>query len=137
MSCNNCTSVIMIATYLFVCTLGTIIRIERISPEVIFLRPPEKLVIEVRVSGGYDTLLWTKRSTDSFIVIPNRILPEEFPGFYMLFVRDNTTADDEGYYGVNPQVGSNKVQTHTYRPTGGLRFEVTAPSKIYFLCMYV
>ncbi len=39
---------------------GTTIRIERISPEVIFLRPPEKLVIELRVSGNYEVLFWYK-----------------------------------------------------------------------------
>ena len=104
--------------------LGNTIRAERISPEVIILRPPEKLVIEVRVSGDYRVLFWYKEIVGSFI--PNTTLPQDFPNFAEIFVRDNTTVDDEGLYIVTsfPKSGTSIV------PTGGVEFSVTAPGKL-------
>ena len=104
---------------------GNTIRIERVSPEVIILRPPEKLVIEVRVSGDYEVLFWRKGTISMFI--PGLIRPQEFPDYFETFVRDNTTADDEGFYIVHPQFKSGTTQTHTIIPTGGVDFGVIAP----------
>ena len=104
---------------------GTTIRIERVSPEVIILRPPEKLVIEVRVSGEYEVLFWRKTTIRTFI--PGQMLPQEFPNYFETFVRDNTTAEDEGFYIVQPQLKPGKTQTHTITPTGGVDFGVIAP----------
>ena len=106
---------------------GTTIRIERVSPEVIILRPPEKLVIEVRVSGEYEVLFWGKGTSIAFI--PRQMRPQEFPNHFETFVRDNTTADDEGFYIVQPQFKSGTTQTHTIIPTGGVDFGVIAPGK--------
>ncbi len=107
---------------------GNIIRSERISPEVIILRPPEKLVIEVKVSGNYRLLFWLKGSSTTFI--PNLMPPQELPKFHEIFVRDNTTVDDEGFYIVFPQLKSGTSSTHTIIPTGGLEFAVTPPGKL-------
>ncbi len=104
---------------------GITLRIERVSPEVIILRPPEKLVIEVRVSGEYDVLFWYKVIAGTFI--PGQMRPQEFPNYFETFVRDNTTAEDEGLYIVEPQFKSGTTQTHTLIPTGGVDFGVTAP----------
>ncbi len=92
---------------------GTTIHIERISPEVIILRPPEKLVIEVRVSGEYEVLLWFKGTTSTWI--PGLMLPQEFPNYFETFVRDNTTAGDEGFYIIQPQFkpGTSQSYHHT------------------------
>ncbi len=106
---------------------GTTICIERISPEVIILRPPEKLIIEVRVSGEYEVLFWFK-GTSSFI--PGLMRPQEFPNYHEAFIRDNTTAEDEGLYIVQPQLKSGTSQTHTITPTEGVNFGVIAPGAI-------
>ncbi len=105
---------------------GTAIRIERVSPEVIILRPPEKLVIEVRLSGEYEVIFWRKGTGSNFI--PGQMLPQEFPNYFETFVRDNTTADDEGLYIVHPQFKSGTTQTHTLIPVG-IDFGVIAPGK--------
>ncbi len=104
---------------------GNTIRIERVSPEVIILRPPEKLVIEVRVSGEYEVMFWYKGTASTFI--PGLMRPQEFPNYFETFVRDNTTAEDEGFYIVQPQLKSGTPQTHTITPTGGVDFGVIAP----------
>ncbi len=104
---------------------GANIFIERVSPEIIILRPPEKLVIEVRVSGEYEVLLWFKGVSHTFI--PGQMRPQEFPNYFETFVRDNTTADDEGFYTVQPQFKSGTSQTHTIAPIGGVDFGVIAP----------
>ena len=104
---------------------GNTIRIERVSPEIIILRPPEKLVIEVRVSGEYEVLFWRKGTISDFI--PGQMRPQEFPNYFETFVRDNTTAEDEGFYIVLAQFKSGTTQSHTITPTGGVDFGVIAP----------
>ncbi len=98
---------------------------ERVSPDVIILRPPEKLVIEVRVSGEYEVLFWHKGAINNFI--PGSMRPQEFPNYFETFVRDNTTPADEGLYIVQPQLKSGTTQTHTITPTDGVDFGVIAP----------
>ena len=114
---------------------GTTIRIERVSPELIILRPPEKLIIEVRVSGEYEVLFWRKGSINTFI--PGQMLPQEFPNYFETFVRDNTTAGDEGFYIVHPQYNPGTTQTHIITPTVGVDFGVIAPGNfcIYNYCI--
>ncbi len=106
---------------------GSTIRIERVSPEVFILRPPEKLVIEVRVSGEYEVLFWYKGTRATFI--PGLMIPQEFPNYFETFVRDNTTAGDEGFYFVQPQFKFGTSQSHVITPTGGVDFGVIAPGK--------
>ncbi len=104
---------------------GLTVRIERVSPEIIILRPPEKLIIEVRVSGEYEVLFWFKGTTSSFI--PGLMIPQELPNYFETFVRDNTTAGDEGFYIIQPQLKPGTSQTHVITPTGGVDFGVIAP----------
>ena len=76
---------------------------ERISPRVIVLDPPEKLVIETRASGGYRQLDWTK-NMDTFTTTqgqPFTVTPQEFPNFFEIFVREPTTVNDLGLYEVD------------------------------------
>ncbi len=110
---------------------GTTIHIERVSPEVIILRPPEKLVIEVRVSGEYEVIFWRKGTGSNFI--PGQMRPQEFPNYFETFVRDNTTADDEGFYSVQPQFKFGTSQTHALTPSGGVDFGVIVPGKYILL----
>ncbi len=53
--------------------------------------------------------------------------PQEFPNYFETFVRDNTTADDEGFYFVRPQFKSGTTQTHFIIPIGGIDFGFIAP----------
>ena len=76
--------------------------LERILPQVIFLSPPEKLVIETRASGGYRQLDWT-RNGNAFTLDPNMpftVTIQEFSNFFEIFVREPTTADDLAVYEV-------------------------------------
>ena len=76
--------------------------LERISPRVIVLDPPEKLVIETRASGGYRQFDWT-RNGNPFTLTPGQpftITLQEFSNFFEIFVREPTTANDLGVYEV-------------------------------------
>ena len=118
-------------SYALLC-LGSTIRIERVSPEVIILRPPEKLVIEVRVPGDYNVLFWNKgTSTQS---IPGLMEPQELPNFYEIFTRDNTTNEDRGIYIVTPQFKTGTESDYTIEPSG-VDFAVTSPG-MYICCLY-
>ena len=107
---------------------GSTIRIERVSPEVIISRPPEKLVIEVRVSGDYERLSWGKGFSTQ--PIPGLMEPQELPNFYEMFVRDNTTDEDEGIYIVTPQFKFGTSSLYTLIPSGGVDFAVTPPGRL-------
>ncbi len=68
---------------------------------------------------------WRKGTINAFI--PGQIRPQEFPNYFETFVRDNTTAEDEGFYIVQPQLNFGASQTHFFTPTGGVDFGVIAP----------
>ena len=68
---------------------------ERVSPPVVFLTPPEKLVLEVRTRGGYDFFSWNRVRDNSF-----RQDLSELLNFHEIFVRQPTTASDYGTYRV-------------------------------------
>ncbi len=85
----------------------------------------------MRVSGEYEVLFWGKGDTSTFI--PGGILPQEFPNYFETFVRDNTTAGDEGFYFVQPQFKLGTFQTHFLTPTGGVDFGVIAPGMALIL----
>ena len=108
--------------------IGDTITIARVSPAVIILRPPEKLVIEVRTTGEYQVHFWIRNenlfSESGFPVM----FPQEFPNFFEIFVRDNTTDDDLGTYRVAPTLSFANTQTHPILPgTLGVDFAVIAP----------
>ena len=77
--------------------------LERISPQVIVLDPPEKLVIETRASGAYRQIDW-QRNGNPFTLArgqPFSVLLQEFSNFFDVFFRDNTTVNDLGIYTVD------------------------------------
>ena len=81
--------------------------LESISPRVIVLDPPEKLVIETRASGGYRQFDWT-RNGNAFEINSGSfpITLQEFPNFFEIFVREPTTANDLGVYEVDLQLST-------------------------------
>ena len=73
--------------------------LERLSPQVIVLDPPEKLVLETRASGGYRQFDWIRNGSPFTTYSgPFLVTLQEFPNFFEIFVRDNTTANDLGIY---------------------------------------
>ena len=64
------------------------------SPPVVFLTPPEKLVLEVRTSGGYDFIIWTRAGDRSF----RQNAMTELLNFHEIFVRQPTTTSEYGTY---------------------------------------
>ena len=71
------------------------------SPTAIVLRPPEKLVLEVRATGRYNFIEWSRNGA-SFATAGafQPQIPEEFPHFYEIYVHEPTTTDDLGLYEV-------------------------------------
>ena len=89
------------------------VMLERVSPRVIVLDPPEKLVIETRASGGYRQLDW-QRNGEPFTLVqgqPFTITLQEFLNFFEIFVREPTTVNDLGVYDVEliPNAGQAHV----------------------------
>jgi len=72
--------------------------LERISPQVIVLNPPEKLVIETKASGGYQQYDWVRNGHPAAFEGGFSAIIEEFPNFFEIFVREPTTTDDLGVY---------------------------------------
>ena len=69
------------------------------APEVIYVRPPEKLVIEVTGSGRYQRIVWQRNGFTLSSSTPQN--PQEFFNHYEIFVRGETTEDDIGLYEVS------------------------------------
>ena len=82
--------------FAFVLHTGDVM-LERISPRVIVLDPPEKLVIETRASGGYGQFDW-QRNAVAFGTSPFIVTLPEFPNFFEIFVREPTNTSDLGLY---------------------------------------
>ena len=81
----------------------------------------------MKTSGEYQVHFWRKNenifgSSGNFQVM----LPDEFPNFAEIFVRDNTIDDDLGIYRVLPTLGAN-AQTYAVVPDTGVEFAVIAP----------
>ena len=104
--------------------------LKRVSPELIILDPPEKLVIETQALGGYRQIQWTRTGqpfspnpSDHFFVR----LPDEFSNFFEIFVREPTTINDSyGVYTVELLVtGSGQIQATP------LNFFVTPYGELY------
>lgn len=110
---------------------GVINTLERISPQVIVLNPPGKLVIETWASGGYQWSAWRK-NLNPFSVHPSNPffvrVPDEFPNFYEIFVREPTTIDDLGVYEVELVLSPGQIQADR------IGFVVT-PYSTYINCL--
>ena len=107
--------------------------LERVSPRVIVLDPPEKLVIETRASGGYQWLEWTKNG-NGFTIIPGQpftVTLQELPNFFEIFVRELTTANDLGVYEV-------ELVINTGPQVPEIQFAVTPYSKYTprYVCVF-
>ena len=73
--------------------------LERVSPRVIVLDPPEKLVLETRASGGYQLLDWNRNGIP-FGTSPFIVTLQDFSNFFEIYVRAPTNASDLGVYEV-------------------------------------
>ena len=105
---------------------------ERVSPRVIVLNPPEKLVLETRASGGYQWLEWN-RNGNPFTLQPGEpftITLQELSNFFEIFVREPTTVNDLGVYEVD-------LVINTGLPVPEVGFTVTPHSKYTYtkLCV--
>ena len=98
---------------MFVLFTGVTNVLERVSPPVIVLDPPEKLVIETRASGGYQRFNWF-RNGSLYDLSPSAsfhvVVPDEFPNFFEIFAREPTTTDDLGVYVADLQLASGQIQ---------------------------
>ena len=83
--------------------------LERVSPQIIVLNPPEKLVIETRASGGYQQYDWI-RNGNPFGSSGFLVTPQEFPNFVEIFVHEPTTIDDLGVYEVDLTISAGQTQ---------------------------
>ena len=92
---------------------------ERVSPSVVFLTPPEKLVLEVRVSGGYDYLLWSRVGDRSF----RQNLTTELINFHEVFVRQPTTTSEYGSYRPHYSIEGGETRILVV-PTGMLFYSI-------------
>ena len=70
--------------------------LERISPEVIFLRPPEELVIKVKSTGRVIAVQWRVNGNS----IPRSVL-EGFANHREIYFRKETSSSDIGLYEVD------------------------------------
>ena len=95
---------------------------ERISPAIIFLRPPEKLVLEMSARGGYNSIVWSRDNA----VLGTSAAPaplSEFTNFFEIFVREPTTTSDLGIYDV------------VYSGEGGLGTIITVITEGTCICL--
>ena len=71
--------------------IGETILIRPVSPPIIVIRPPEKLVIEVQCFGGYVDLFWNRDNSN---------LVTGLFHFREVFVAEETTEHSAGIYNV-------------------------------------
>jgi hypothetical protein len=91
--------------------------LENISPTVIFLHPPEKLVIEVACSGRYSGISWDRPGASI-----DRFLLSNHDEIYAL---GRTTEADYGIYEV--VLTPAPLSFQIILPKSSLEFIVTAP----------
>ena len=83
--------------------------LERVSPQVIVLNPPEKLVIETRSSGGYQHYDWTRNGNElGSVGFP--ATATEFSNFFEIFVREPTGEDDLAVFQADLQIAPGQSQ---------------------------
>lgn len=83
------------------------------SPTTIVLNPPEKLVLEVRATGRYRSLSWSRNG----IIEGNagfRVSNENFAHFGEVYVKDNTNMADLGLYEM--EVNPNPIYADQTKP---------------------
>ncbi len=77
------------------------LRLSSITPQLIIIEPPERLVIEVQSSGAYDVIVWRRNGAAYAFNDPDfPISSDRFFYFYEAYVREPTSMDDLGVYEV-------------------------------------
>ena len=115
------------------------LRLERVSPEEILLTPPNKLVIEVKASGRYREITWSKdglpfnnTTPQPGVFVVDR--PNELPNFAEIFVRGETTSTDAGTYTV--ALTAFDAVTQTIDPVS-LQFTVVATGEPFNIILCI
>ncbi len=80
--------------------IGSVTIPQRISPPIIYLQIPQKLVLEVSGSGSYGFIVWS-RNGESLGTSNSQTQLSEFVNFFEIFVREPTTNTDYGIYNVS------------------------------------
>ena len=83
---------------------------ERISPEVVYLRPPEKLILEVKAKGRFQEIHWSINGT--LVTISQ----SQFSNYREIYFVEETTEANFGLYEISPRI---------FTP-----FQRTAPSEL-------
>ena len=76
---------------------GTFTTPERISPPLVFLTPPEKLVLEIATYGAYGSIIWQKDGV-ALGTMKAQASITEFTYYNEIFFCEPTTASDYGLY---------------------------------------
>ena len=79
---------------------------ERISPEVLYLRPPEKLVIEVKVKGRFREILWSFNGGRISYTQSN----ESFSNYNEIYFIEETSNTNLGLYEISVRASSIATQ---------------------------
>ncbi len=87
------------------------LRLSSITPQLIIIEPPERLVIEVQSSGAYDVINWRRNGAAYTFNDPDfPISSDRFFYFYEAYVREPTSIDDLGLYEVNVLTNGQDTQ---------------------------
>ena len=95
------------------------------SPSTIILSPPDKLVLEVRATGQYNFIVWTRNGNiagSSSFPVSNT---DNFAHFSEIYVKDMTTMDDLGRYEIQLPGGASGISA-----ADTIEFTVIAPGKM-------
>ena len=107
------------------------ISLENISsadPDVIFVRPSEKLVIEVKATGRYQRIFWRRNAMQLVSSMPQD--PQEFSNHYEIYVVGEATVGDIGLYEVS--LIAHDVSNQQRIPTS-ISFIVVSPCKLLLI----
>ncbi len=104
--------------------LGNIFIPNRVSPQVVFLTIPNKLVLEVSSEGEYDNIVWNRgAATLGLIFAPAKL--SEFLNFFEIFVREPTSTSDYGFYTIFYSGAGARGTTIAVVSPGKLAFSFT------------
>lgn len=77
--------------------------LEVVSPAITILHPPEKLVLEIRLTGRYLNISWSRNGVEIGFSLTN------FVHFDEIYFKDNTTLGDLGVYEVGVNIHSGQA----------------------------
>lgn len=99
--------------------------IEAVSSSLVIIRPPEKLVLEVRATGRYSSTEWGRNGiTAGQPLFP--VSAQSFAHFGEVYVAETTTMGDLGVYEVVLDPAPDSGQ----RVPSRLRFDVISPGSL-------